>query len=116
MKSTLVKYLNFLGLQVQGDIDGITCYRSSRGALIWFPRAPPKKPASPLQIWQREKWRGILDDWLELPAATRANWMLITERATLSLHGLNLYIWWRCSEDDSIIETLQRHTGINVLP
>lgn len=115
MKTTLPRYLNFLGLNIQGDIDGITCYRSSRGAVIWFPRAPPKKPPSELQIWQRDRWRAILDDWLALPAATQANWMLITERASLSLHGLNLYIWWRSSQDDSIINTLQRHTGITVI-
>lgn len=116
MKTQLPKYLSFLGVAIQGDLDGITCYRSSRGALIWFPRAPPRKPPSELQEWQRARWRAILDDWLALPAATRANWMAITERASLSLHGLNLYIWWRCSEDDSIIITLQRHTGITVLP
>ena len=115
MKSQLPSYLNILGFDVQGDIDGITCYRSSRGALIWFPRAPPRKPASALQIAQRAKWRAILDDWLDLPAATRANWMLITVRASLSLHGLNLYIWWRSSQDDSIVHTLERQTGITVI-
>ncbi len=115
MKSQLPRYLNFLGLAIQGDIDGITCYRSSRGALIWFPRAPPAKPPSQLQIDQRQKWRAILDDWNALPAATQTNWMAITQRACLSLHGLNLYIWWRCSQDDSIINTLERQTGITVI-
>ncbi|HDZ22775.1 hypothetical protein LCGC14_1469940 [marine sediment metagenome] len=116
MKSQLTKYLNFLGIGIQGDLDGITCYRSSRGALIWFPRAPPEKPPSELQIWQRERWRAILDDWNALPASTRSDWMLITERASLYIHGLNLYLWWRCSQDDTVIETLQRQTGITVLP
>lgn len=115
MKTVPTSVLQFMGLSIQGDIDGITCYRSARHGVIWFPKAPPTKPASPLQLAQRVKWRRILDDWLALSDAVRRNWMLITERATLSLHGLNLYIWWRCAEDDSIIETLQRQTGITVL-
>lgn len=115
MKTQLTSYLNFLGLNIQGDIDGITCWRSKRGAVIWYPRAPPKCAPSQLQVDQRAKWRSILDDWNALPAATRANWMLITERASLSIHGLNLYIWWRCAQDDSIVNTLERQTGITVI-
>lgn len=115
MKTKLNKYLNFLGVNIQGDLAGITCYRSKRGGVIWYPKAPPKCQPSQLQIDQRAKWRAILDDWLALTDAARADWMLITERASLSLHGLNLYIWWRCSEDDTVINTLERQTGITVL-
>ncbi|MHC4405934.1 MAG: hypothetical protein ACYTG0_40350 [Planctomycetota bacterium] len=115
MQTELTGYLQILGLRIQGDLDGITCYRSKRGAVIWFPQAPPRTPPSDLQAAQRAKWRAILDDWNALPAATRDDWELITKRASLWLHGLNLYIWWRCSEDDSVINTLQRQTGITVI-
>lgn len=115
MKTTLDSYLNFLGLRIQGDIGHITCYRSSRRGLVWFPKAPPRKPASDLQNAYRAKWRAILDDWNAFPKATKAKWMAITRKASLSIHGLDLYIWWRCSQDDSIVQTLQRQTGITVL-
>lgn len=115
MKTTLDSYLNFLGLRIQGDIGPVTCYRSTRRGMVWFPKAPPRKPASDLQNALRAKWRGILDDWNAFPPATRAKWMAITKKASLSLHGLALYIWWRNSLDDSIIITLQRQTGITVL-
>lgn len=115
MKTIPTSILQIMGLSIQGDLDGITCWRSKRGAVIWYPKAPPTKPPSALQTQQREKWRAILDDWLALSDSVRANWMLITQRASLSLHGLNLYIWWRCAEDDTIIQTLERQTGISVL-
>jgi len=115
MKTQLPTYLNFLGITFQGDIDGITCYRSKTGAVIWFPRAPPKCPATDLQNQLRDKWKAIINDWTELSALARANWNLVCDRASLSLHGLNLYIWWRCSQDDSIIQTLERQTGVTVL-
>lgn len=115
MHTRLTSYLCFLGLRIQGDLDGITCYRSKGGGIIWFPRAPPTKPPSELQEAQRAKWKQILLDWLDLPAATRLAWMHLALRAHLRIHGLNLYIWWRCSQDDRIIQTLQRQTGITVL-
>lgn len=115
MKTVPKSLLNFLGIRIQGDLADITCYRSKRGGVIWFLKAPPKCPPSELQNQLREKWRAILDDWLALPEETKANWELITQAASLCLHGLNLYIWWRCSQDDAIIHTLERHTGIDVL-
>ncbi|KKM18030.1 hypothetical protein LCGC14_1669750, partial [marine sediment metagenome] len=44
MKSELISYLNYLGLRIQGDIDGITCWRRPNGAIMWYLQAPPKKP------------------------------------------------------------------------
>lgn len=115
MKTTLTGYLNFFGVRIQGDIGPITCYRSSRRGLVWFPKAPPKCPPTDLQIDHRDKWKDIIENWTELPAATKENWERLTRRASLSLSGINLYIWWRCSQDDAIIQTLQRQTGISVL-
>lgn len=115
MKTTLDSYLNFLGLGIQGDIGPYTCYRSSRGGVIWFLKAPPRCPPSDLQNQLREKWRLIIVDWTELDAATRANWDLICDEGSLYINGINLYIWWRCSQDDSIIHTLERQTGITLL-
>jgi hypothetical protein len=115
MKTTLTGYLNFFGVRIQGDIGTITCYRSSRRGLVWFPKAPPTCPPSDLQADQRDKWKDIIEDWTELTDAARAAWSLIVERASLSLTGFNLYIWWRCSQDDAIINTLERQTGITVI-
>lgn len=116
MKTILPSLLCFLGLRIQGDLDGITCYRSKRGGIIWYPRAPPLKPPSGLQAAQRDKWKDIIEDWNELPAGTRNAWMDMAVAAHLTIHGFNLYIWWRCHYDDETIRTLERQTGIDVLP
>lgn len=115
MRTKLTSLLHLIGLQVQGDIDGVTCYRSARKPLIWYLKAPPTKPPSDLQIWQRQRWTDILQDWLDFSDAARLAWMRLATLGHLRIHGLNLYIWWRCSEDDSIIQTLERQTGISVL-
>ena len=116
MQSKVTGYLQLLGLRIQGDLDGITCWRSRQGGIIWFPRAPPRKPASALQTLQREKWRAILDDWNAFTDEQRANWMQLADRGHLHMHGMNLYIWWRCAQDDATIQTLEHQTGITVLP
>lgn len=116
MKTKLTSLLNFFGLQVQGDIGPITCYRSARKPLIWFPKAPPKTPLSAIQAAQVQKWVNIINDWKDLPSAQRANWLAIASKAGLSIQGFNLYIWWRSHQDDTIIKTLEHQTGIDVLP
>lgn len=116
MISKLVGYLSFLGFRVQGDIDGITCYRKMNGAIIWFPQAPPRTPPSALQVLQRAKWRTYLDDWAAFTDDIRQAWLDLATDAHLRIHGLNLYIWWRSSLDDPAIRTLERQTGITVLP
>lgn len=115
MRTKLTSLLHLIGLQVQGDIDGITCYRSARKPLIWYPRAPPLKPPSDLQDDQRDKWKDQLENWMELPDAERLAWMQLASRAHLRIHGLNLYLWWRSSYDDPAIHTLEHQTGISVL-
>lgn len=115
MHGKLTSYLCFLGFRIQGDLDGITCWRSRHGGVIWYPRAPPTCPPTELQVWHRQRWRAILDDWLALSDADRLSWINLALRASLHIHGLNLYIWWRCAQDDEPIKTLQRQTGITVL-
>jgi hypothetical protein len=115
MKTQVTGLLNFFGVIIQGDFADITCYRSKNGTLIWFPKAPPRKPPSELQIDQRDKWSDIIENWVELPQATRDKWELVCQRESLWISGINLYIWWRCSLDDSIIHTLERHTGITLI-
>lgn len=115
MHGDLPSYLTFLGINIQGDLDGITCWRSRKGGVIWYPRAPPKCPPSDLQQWHRDRWRAILDQWLALPTADRLAWLRIASAASLHMHGLNLFIWWKCARDDGPIKTLQRQTGITVL-
>lgn len=115
MRTRLPSYLCFLGLRIQGDLDGITCYRSSRKGIVWYPRAPPTVPPSDLQADQMDKWKDQLEDWTELPDATRLAWMQLASTAHLRIHGLNLYLWWRSSYDDAAIHTLERQTGITVI-
>lgn len=116
MRTILPSLLNFLGMNIQGDLDGITCWRSARGAIIWYPRAPPRKPPSPLQVLQRQKWTDILVDWNNFTEAQRQAWLDLADQAHTRITGLNLYLWYRCSQDDRVIHTLELQTGITVLP
>lgn len=115
MKKKLDSYLHLLGLRIQGDLGPYTCYRSSQRGMIWYPRAPPMKPPSDAQVDQRDKWRDQIEDWTELTAAQRQNWMNLASRANLHMHGFNLYLWWRGSYDDTSIHTIERQTGVTVI-
>lgn len=115
MKRAVTSLLSFLGLAIQGDLDGITCYRSKRGTVIWYPQAPPTTPPSDLQQWNRDRWAEWIDDWMGLGSPTRQKWIELTSKAHLRITALNLYIAWRASQDNAFIHTLERQTGITVL-
>lgn len=100
-----------LGFVIWGDLGPLTIYRSKRGKLVWLQKTWPTKPPSDKQIAWREKWKDAATAWNDLTATQRYHWDLATRRASLCMHGYNLWIYWHLTEDDSTIDTLERQTG-----
>jgi len=107
------RFAMYLGILIQGDIGPITMYRSKRGKLVAFAKAPPTEPASPLQRVYRGRWRSIAALWSGLPAATKAAWRQLALQAHLRITGYNLYMYVALTGDDATLETLVRTTGID---
>jgi len=110
------RLLTYLGLVAWGDLGPYTIYRSHRARIVWVPKSWPAKPPSPLQILQRAAYRSALLAWLAKPAAYKAQWHLAARRASLCMHGLNLYLHAVLTQDTSAIATLERQTATTLLP
>lgn len=108
--------LSLLGYVYWGDIADLTVYVSKRGKLVVFAKTYPEGPPSTAQLTQRTAWRNALDAWLAKTDAYRAQWHLAARRASLCLHGLNLYLSAKLCPDDAAIATLEHQTNTTLLP
>jgi len=116
MAMKLKPLLSVLGLVTWGDIGPLTVYRNKRGALVFYAKAPPLCPASPLQTIYRNKWRAAATAWNALTEDVRGRWELATKRANLRLTGYNLWVYYHTTGDVDAIETVEGITGLALLP
>lgn len=116
MAIKLHNLLSILGFVTWGDIGPLTCYRNKRGALVFYAKAPPTSPASPLQLIYRNKWRAAAIAWNALSPDVRARWELASKRASLRITGYNLWIYYHTTGDAQAIETVEGITGLDLLP
>lgn len=107
--------LCFVGFRPTGDLGDLTAYTSTQGKVVWFPKSPPLKPASPRQLFQRQRFRNVGLAWRALNAATRADWMNAARRAHLYLNGYLLFLVWQMLPDRAAIRTIERQSGITLL-
>lgn len=107
--------LPLMGLNPAGDIGPFTVFRTRRLGVVWFPRAPPKMAPSYLQRRNRNKWSFAARVWSGSTPADREAWMTAARLAQLSITGYNLFIFYEVTKDRSVIETIERNTGISLL-
>jgi hypothetical protein len=108
--------LHFCGFNVQGDLGGTTTYRSQRKRVVTFPRVSPLNPPSLAQEIQRGQFTTAAASWRALTELQRTNWRNAAQRAHLTLGGYNLWTWWTIRQDRAAIATIERQTGITLLP
>jgi len=106
---------NFLALDIQGDVADYTCYVSRRGDVVYFPKMPPEVPKSTSQEYRRELFRLAAAAWQQKTKADKARWEKATKAASLKLTGYNLWTFWYVTEDEPVIRTIERQTGITLL-
>lgn len=108
--------LCFLGFVAWGDIGPLTMYTSKRGKLVVFPKTWPKGEVSEDQLAQRAKFTAAAAAWQELTPLKRAQWDLASRRASLCMHGYDLFVHWHTLGDNAAIATLERQTNTSLLP
>jgi len=108
--------LFFLGFVEWGDLGILTIYRNRKGKMVAFSKTWPDKPASPLQVIQRQRMSDAAIAWQALSPADRQEWETASLKASLCATGYNVFVHWQMLGDDSFIETLQRQTGTSLLP
>ena len=110
------KTLNLLGLRPTGDLGPLTGYTSKRGKPVWFLKAPPKTPATCWQVRERNTFRRIARLWSALSDPQRAAWLQAGRAAGLNITGYNLFVWYQYTQDHDVIHTVERQSGITLIP
>lgn len=110
------KILHMLGTHVTGDFGPWTFYTSRRSGVVWYPRAPALQPPTPLQTYWRNQFRIAGNIWRGIGAEARADWMAAEKLANLSITGYNLFTYYILTGDAAAIETIERQTGLQLIP
>lgn len=110
------KMLNLLGFGPTGDLGPLTGYTSKRGKPVFFLKAPPKTPPTTWQKIQRNKFRLVSYLWDRLPGGQQLDWLKAAKAAKLNITGYNLFLWYQQTHDDAVIHTVERQSGITLLP
>lgn len=110
------KALCFLGLSPTGDLGPLTGYTSKRGKAVWFLKAPPTTPGTRWQVHQRNVFRLTAQLWRSLTADQRADWEKAAKGAHLNITGHNLFVWFQHSKDRRTLYTIERQSGVTLLP
>lgn len=108
------KFANLLGLRVGGDLDGLTYYVNRQGKVTFFAKAPPTKPPTWKQTFQRNAFRLVAQLWRQQSQAQKAAYELITRRASLCMTGYNLFVHVELTLDQDTLRTLERQTGVTI--
>lgn len=103
-----------LGLIVSGDLGPSTIYTDRAGRKVEFPKAPPTKPPSPGQQFQRDRFRQAQANYMALTPAEKHDWEQLTLRTALSLTGQNLYISVSMKGSYDFLQTVQRQARVTV--
>ncbi len=106
--------VNILGIQVSGDLGGLTIYTDRFGKKVPFPKSPPKEPPSPQQSHQRAKFAAAQKEWSTQTDQVKKDYEDLCRITNVPMTGQNLWIHTALRNDFTALETLQRQSGISV--
>lgn len=109
-------YFRFWGWNSQGDWGPWTFYTDQRKGLVYFLKAPPLEPASAWQQSIRNSFRLAAYAWRSIDPDKQADWERAAQRAHLRCTGYNVFTYWSLTHDDAAIHTIERQTGIQLIP
>lgn len=107
---------SIIGLVVVGDLAGQTIYTDRHGRKIYYPQAPPTKPASQMQIKQRARFQIAVANWSATDPTTRVRYEDASLAASLAMTGLNLWVSISLTNDIEVLATIALQTGIPLSP
>lgn len=103
-----------MGMNIQGDVGGVTCYTNRKRKLVMYAKSPPKEPPSYLQTRQRNHFRRVGALWSATPRATQQLWNDMAIKAHLRIAGYHLFSYFHLKNDRHAIQTLMNQTGITL--
>lgn len=108
--------IHALGFTVSGDVGPFTVYTDRFGKKVFYPRSPPKSPATDLQLAVRTRFMSAQDQYMQLSPADKQLWERLVQRSNLCMTGQNLLIHVAMMHTFAMLNTLIQQTGITVDP
>jgi hypothetical protein len=105
------RFYRGLGLRAQGDIAGMTVYRTKKGKQVIFPKTRPKAPPGPLALRNQNRFRLAAAAWMAIGPNARLRWKYAARQAALGVTGYNLFIAWQMKRDRAAMKTIERLSG-----
>ncbi len=105
-----------LGTWVSGDVGGITIYTDRFGRKVAFPKSPPDKPPSEEQIAIRARFKTAQANWKALTDVEKGKLEAAMIKANAVMTGQNFFISISLTNDQTAKETVERQTGISLVP
>lgn len=102
---------NLMGLHLGGDLGPLTFYKSKRGKLVWFDKAPPTTPPSWRQTSQRSLFRAAAQCWRLCTPEQRQQYELAARKASLCMTGYNLFVHLKLKPDPNLQRTIESQTN-----
>lgn len=103
------------GWNPTGDFGALTIYTAKNKKPIMFLKAPPTKPPTPRQVFQRDTFRYIAKLWKNLTHTMRETWELAAKRARLSITGYDLFVYYQTTKDIGAIRTVEHQAGVTLI-
>jgi hypothetical protein len=103
-----------LGLNINGDVAGLTCYTRRDGRLVMYPASPPTKPASEAQLAHRHRFRVAVASWKELSNYDKDLYARACDQLSLCCWGLNLWITLCMQQNDTLWQTLCAQSSLDL--
>lgn len=97
--------LNWLGLEISGDVAGLTAYTRKNGRKVFYPAAPPTKPPSYAQILCRQAFFAAMATWKSLPLADRQAYRRLCDHNAFCFLGHNAWVYLCLTQDIATWET-----------
>lgn len=108
--------IELLGCTVSGDVGPFTVYTDRFGKKVFFPKAPPKSPATALQLRVRSRFMDAQAEYMALSDADKLDWEHLIRASNLCMTGQNLYIHVAMMHTTDMLNTLIHQTGVDVAP
>lgn len=109
------RLVSIMGIRIQGDCCGFTCYVSRRHKIVFFPQAPPKEPPSHQQRMMHARWAAAARTWRHMPLEYQLRWKHAVKRAKIPFSGYSLFVAFFTKPDPPALATIERIARVDLL-
>lgn len=110
------KHRYLIGFNATGDLGPFTIYTSRKQGTVWFLRPLTEDKWCFRRKHYQNRFTFAAQAWRLLTPEKRNAWNQACRRAHLYLCGYALWVSWQVKRDRPTIRTIERQSGVQLLP